>query len=251
MLHDSRFSAFNLQFQDMGLILCIETGTDICSVALARDGEMIALRESDLGHDHARKVGVFTQELLREHDIAPDELDAVAVGKGPGSYTGLRIGVSFAKGMCYALGIPLISVDSLRSLAACLVEEHEAGIVDVENWDDTILCPMIDARRMEVYAELFDTSLVPQSEVVAEVVTDKSFFEVQLRRKKLLIFGSGAEKCRGVLEWADYAEVAPSARGLCAEAERKLQAGEKEDVAYFEPFYLKDFVVTASKKKLF
>lgn len=251
MLHDSRFLAFNLQFQDMGLILCIETGTDICSVALARDGEMIALRESDLGHDHARKVGVFTQELLREHDIAPDELDAVAVGKGPGSYTGLRIGVSFAKGMCYALGIPLISVDSLRSLAACLVEEHEAGIIDVENWDDTILCPMIDARRMEVYAELFDTSLVPQSEVVAEVVTDKSFFEVQLRRKKLLIFGSGAEKCRGVLEWADYAEVAPSARGLCAEAERKLQAGEKEDVAYFEPFYLKDFVVTASKKKLF
>lgn len=251
MLHDSRFSAFNLQFQDMGLILCIETGTDICSVALARDGEMIALRESDLGHDHARKVGVFTQELLREHDIAPDELDAVAVGKGPGSYTGLRIGVSFAKGMCYALGIPLISVDSLRSLAACLVEEHEAGIIDVENWDDTILCPMIDARRMEVYAELFYTSLVPQSEVVAEVVTDKSFFEVQLRRKKLLIFGSGAEKCRGVLEWADYAEVAPSARGLCAEAERKLQAGEKEDVAYFEPFYLKDFVVTTSKKKLF
>lgn len=251
MLHDSRFLAFNLQFQDMGLILCIETGTDICSVALARDGEMIALRESDLGHDHARKVGVFTQELLREHDIAPDELDAVAVGKGPGSYTGLRIGVSFAKGMCYALGIPLISVDSLRSLAACLVEEHEAGIIDVENWDDTILCPMIDARRMEVYAELFDTSLVPQSEVVAEVVTDKSFFEVQLRRKKLLIFGSGAEKCMGVLEWADYAEVAPSARGLCAEAERKLQAGEKEDVAYFEPFYLKDFVVTASKKKLF
>ncbi len=251
MLHDSRFSAFNLQFQDMGLILCIETGTDICSVALARDGEMIALRESDLGHDHARKVGVFTQELLREHDIAPDELDAVAVGKGPGSYTGLRIGVSFAKGMCYALGIPLISVDSLRSLAACLVEEHEAGIIDVEDWDNTILCPMIDARRMEVYAELFDTSLVPQSEVVAEVVTDKSFFEVQLRRKKLLIFGSGAEKCRGVLEWADYAEVAPSARGLCAEAERKLQAGEKEDVAYFEPFYLKDFVVTASKKKLF
>lgn len=251
MLHNSRFLAFNLQFQDMGLILCIETGTDICSVALARDGEMIALRESDLGHDHARKVGVFTQELLREHDIAPDELDAVAVGKGPGSYTGLRIGVSFAKGMCYALGIPLISVDSLRSLAACLVEEHEAGIIDVENWDDTILCPMIDARRMEVYAELFDTSLVPQSEVVAEVVTDKSFFEVQLRRKKLVIFGSGAEKCRGVLEWADYAEVAPSARGLCAEAERKLQAGEKEDVAYFEPFYLKDFVVTASKKKLF
>lgn len=235
----------------MGLILCIETGTDICSVALAEDGQMIALRESDLGHDHARKVGVFTQELLREHNISPDELDAVAVGKGPGSYTGLRIGVSFAKGMCYALGIPLLAIDSLRSLAACLVEEHQAGIVDIVDWDNTLLCPMIDARRMEVYAELFDTELVPQSGVVAEVVTDRSFSEVLLQRKRLVIFGNGAAKCEGILEWAQYVNIAPSARGLCAEAERKLQAGEIEDVAYFEPFYLKDFIVTASKKKLF
>ncbi len=235
----------------MGLILCIETGTDICSVALAKDGEMIALRESDLGKDHARKVGVFTQELLQENGIEPDELDAVAVGRGPGSYTGLRIGVSFAKGMCYALGIPLIAIDSLRSLAACLVEEVEAGIVDIEEWDRAVLCPMIDARRMEVYAELFDTNLNPRSEVVAEVVDDKSFSEVLLDFKRLVIFGNGAEKCCGILEWADYVNVAPSARGLCAEAERKLQAGEVEDVAYFEPFYLKDFVVTASKKKLF
>lgn len=235
----------------MGLILCIETGTDICSVALAKDGEMIALRESDLGKDHARKVGVFTRELLQEHGIEPDELDAVAVGKGPGSYTGLRIGVSFAKGMCYALGIPLIAIDSLRSLAACLVEEVEAGIVDIEDWERTVLCPMIDARRMEVYAELFDTNLTPRSEVVAEVVTDKSFSEVLLDYKKLVIFGNGAEKCSGILEWAECVSVAPSARGLCAEAERKLQAGEVEDVAYFEPFYLKDFIVTASKKRLF
>ena len=235
----------------MALILCIETGTDICSVALARDGEMIALRESDLGHEHARKVAVFTQELLREHNIAPDELDAVAVGKGPGSYTGLRIGVSFAKGLCYALGIPLLAIGSLRSLAACLVEEHEAGIVDVEDWDNSVLCPMIDARRMEVYAEMFDTRLAPLSPVVAEVVEDTSFGEVLLWRKKLVIFGNGAEKCANVLEWAQYVNVAPSARGLCAEAERKLQAGETEDVAYFEPFYLKDFIVTASKKKLF
>ena len=235
----------------MGLILCIETGTDICSVALAKDGEMIALRESDLGKDHARKVGVFTRELLQEHSIEPDELDAVAVGKGPGSYTGLRIGVSFAKGMCYALGIPLIAIDSLRSLAACLVEEVEAGIVDIEEWERTVLCPMIDARRMEVYAELFDTNLTPRSEVMAEVVDDKSFSEVLLDFKKLVIFGNGAEKCSGILEWAECVSVAPSARGLCAEAERKLQAGEVEDVAYFEPFYLKDFIVTASKKRLF
>jgi tRNA threonylcarbamoyladenosine biosynthesis protein TsaB len=235
----------------MGLILCIETGTDICSVALARDGEMIALRESDLGKDHARKVGVFTQELLRENNIEPDELDAVAVGKGPGSYTGLRIGVSFAKGLCYALGIPLIAVDSLRSLSACLAEEVEAGILTIEDWDQAALCPMIDARRMEVYAELFDTKLNPLSEVVAEVVTDRSFYDILLTHKKPIIFGNGAEKCSGILEWAEYVSVAPSARGLCAEAERRLQAGQTEDVAYFEPFYLKDFIVTASKKKLF
>lgn len=220
-------------------------------MALARDGEMIALRESDLGKDHARKVGVFTQELLREHDIAPDELDAVAVGKGPGSYTGLRIGVSFAKGLCYALGIPLLAIDSLRSLAACLVEEVEAGIVDIEDWERVALCPMIDARRMEVYAELFDNQLNPLSEVVAEVVHDRSFSEVLLEGRKLVIFGNGAEKCSGILEWAECVNVAPSARGLCAEAERRLQAGQTEDVAYFEPFYLKDFIVTASKKKLF
>ena len=235
----------------MSLILCIETGTDICSVALARDGQMIALRESDLGKDHARKVGVFTEELLREHNISPDELDAVAVGKGPGSYTGLRIGVSFAKGMCYALGIPLVAIGSLRSLAACLVEEVEAGILDIDEWERVALCPMIDARRMEVYAELFDTSLNPLGEVVAEVVTDKSFSEVLLDNRKLVIFGNGAPKCSGILEWAECVNVAPSARGLCAEAERKLAAGQTEDVAYFEPFYLKDFVVTASKKKLF
>lgn len=235
----------------MSLILCIETGTDICSVALSRDGKMVALRESDMGKDHARKVGVFTQELLRENGIEPDELDAVAVGKGPGSYTGLRIGVSFAKGLCYALGIPLIAIDSLRSLAACLVEEVEVGILDIEDWEQTALCPMIDARRMEVYAELFDTKLNPLSEVVAEVVTDRSFYDVLLTHKKLVIFGNGAEKCSGILEWAEYVSVAPSARGLCAEAERRLQAGQTEDVAYFEPFYLKDFIVTASKKKLF
>ena len=235
----------------MALILCIEAGTDICSVALARDGEMIALRESDLGKDHARKVGVFTRELLDEHNVDPDELDAVAVGKGPGSYTGLRIGVSFAKGLCYALGIPLLAIDSLRSLAACLVEEHEAGIIDLPEWENTILCPMIDARRMEVYAELFDTNLNPRSEVVAEVVGDRSFSQVLVDGHRLVIFGNGAEKCRGILEWAEYVNVAPSARGLCAEAERKFAAGEVEDVAYFEPFYLKDFIVTASKKKLF
>ena len=134
----------------MALILCIETGTDICSVGLSRDGELVSLRESDEGRDHAKRVGVFVDELLRENGIAPDELEAIAVGMGPGSYTGLRIGVSFAKGMCYGLQIPLVAVGSLDALAEVAIEDNEAGILNVKNWDNAVLCPMVDARRMEV-----------------------------------------------------------------------------------------------------
>ncbi len=145
----------------MALILCIETGTDVCSVGIARDGRLLSLRESDEGRDHARKVGVFVDELLRENRLSPDELDAVAVGKGPGSYTGLRIGVSFAKGLCYGIRKPLIAVGSLDALAEVAREDYEAGIVDVDDWESARLCPMVDARRMEVYARVFDTTGAP------------------------------------------------------------------------------------------
>ena len=233
----------------MALILCIETGTDICSVGLSRDGELISLRESDEGRDHAKRVGVFVDELLRENDIAPDELDAIAVGMGPGSYTGLRIGVSFAKGMCYGLQIPLVAVGSLDALAAVAIEDNEAGILDVENWDDAILCPMVDARRMEVYTRLFNAQGEPVSEVSAEIVTEESFAEWR-KEKQLVIFGNGAAKCCEVLPDATYINITPSARGLARLAEQRLQEGKTEDIAYFEPFYLKDFVVIPSKKKL-
>ena len=133
--------------KDMSLILCIETGTDICSVGLARDGELISLRESDQGRDHARQVGVFVDELLSQTGIAPEELDAVAVGKGPGSYTGLRIGVSFAKGLCYGLRIPLVAIGSLDALTEVAKEDYEAGILSVDRWEEACLCPMVDARR--------------------------------------------------------------------------------------------------------
>ena len=233
----------------MALILCIETGTDICSVGLSKDGELISLRESDEGRDHAKRVGVFVDELLRENDVAPDELDAIAVGMGPGSYTGLRIGVSFAKGMCYGLQIPLVAVGSLDALAAVAIEDNEAGILDVENWDDAILCPMVDARRMEVYTRLFNAKGEPQSEVSAEIVTEESFAEWR-KEKQLVIFGNGAAKCQKVLPDATYINITPSARGLARLAEKSLQEGKTEDIAYFEPFYLKDFVVIPSKKKL-
>ena len=233
----------------MSLILCIETGTDICSVGIARDGELISLRESDEGRDHAKRVGVFVDELLRETGVQPDELEAVAVGMGPGSYTGLRIGVSFAKGLCYGLNIPLIAVGSLDALAEVAIEDNEAGILDVKNWDEAVLCPMVDARRMEVYTQIFNTDGEALSEVSAEVVDESSFAELRAKGK-MVLFGNGAKKCAEVLSNTLYVGVAPSARGIVRLAEEAFDAGETEDIAYFEPFYLKDFVVIPSKKKL-
>ena len=233
----------------MALILAIETGTDICSVALIRDGELIALRESDEERNHAKKIAVFVDELLREYDIAAEELDAVAVSKGPGSYTGLRIGVSFAKGLCYGQNIPLVAVGSLDSLVEVAREDFEAGIIDIEQWDNALLCPMIDARRMEVYTQLFDTDGVAQSEVEAKIIDEESFSE-ERKDRPFVIFGNGAKKCTEVLEGATFIEVVPSARGMARLAERAFAEGKTEDVAYFEPFYLKDFVVGTAKKSL-
>lgn len=236
----------------MSLILCIETGTGVCSVALARDGQLIALRESGEGRDHARKVAVFADELLKANRVEPHELDAVAVSEGPGSYTGLRIGVSFAKGLCYALGKPLVAVGSLESLARVAVQSYERGELKAADWSATLLCPMIDARRMEVYTRVFDTEMNPLSEVTAEVVTGESFGGFIGTGREFLIFGDGAAKCVGVLpeQGVRLIDVVPSASGLCSEAQRRLDAGDTVDIAYFEPMYLKDFVVTTSRKKV-
>lgn len=235
----------------MALILSIETGTDICSVALSNDGELMALRESNEGRDHAKKVAIFVDELLKETGVQPADLDAIAVGKGPGSYTGLRIGVSFAKGMCYALNIPLISVGSLDALVQVAREDYDAGIVDIEDedWSKATLCPMVDARRMEVYTQLFTTHGAPQSDVSAEIVTEETFADVRANGK-LVIFGNGAQKCCEVLPDALYISITPSARGIVALAEQAFNNNKFEDIAYFEPFYLKDFLVIPSKKKL-
>ena len=233
----------------MSLILCVETGTDICSVGIARDGELMSLRESDQGRDHAKQVAVFVDELLRETGVKPDELDAVAVGMGPGSYTGLRIGVSFAKGLCYGLNIPLLAVGSLEALTDVAIKDYEAGIIQVEGWDEALLCPMVDARRMEVYTQIFNSRCEAQSEVSAEIITEDSFSQWRAKGK-LVIFGNGAAKCQEMLPDAIYIDVAPSARGLTRIAHQLFEAGKTVDIAYFEPFYLKDFVVIPSKKKL-
>ena len=236
----------------MSLILCIETGTDICSVGIARDGELISLRESDEGRDHAKRVGVFVDELLRETGVLPDELDAVAVGMGPGSYTGLRIGVSFAKGLCYALDIPLIAIGSLDALAEVAREDFEAGILDVEetDWTQAKLCPMVDARRMEVYAAVYDRALNVVKETAPVVVDDAAFADL-LEKHPVYFFGNGADKCEGVIEHpnAHFIDgIKPVAKNMMPLAEREHAMGAFQDVAYFEPFYLKDFVAIKSNK---
>lgn len=236
----------------MANILCIETSAGVCSVALAVNGETVAVRESDEGRNHAGNIGVFADEILRANDLNPDDLDAVAVSAGPGSYTGLRIGVSFAKGLCYGLQIPLISVGSLTSLFEVARENHQVGVVSVGEWNRSVLVPMIDARRMEVYTCAFDSEGESLTEVEAKIIDSESFAELRERVSaqggEFVIFGDGAAKCREVLEGVRYIEVAPSACGLSRPAQRAYDREQWEDIAYFEPFYLKDFVVTKSQK---
>ncbi|MDR2936997.1 MAG: tRNA (adenosine(37)-N6)-threonylcarbamoyltransferase complex dimerization subunit type 1 TsaB [Rikenellaceae bacterium] len=236
----------------MSMILNIETGTEVCSVALTENGRLISLRESGTGRQHARQLALYIDEIFRELDIDPHDLDAIAVGQGPGSYTGLRIGVSLAKGLSYGLGIPLIAVSTLGSMARVALEDFEAGVLELHHPDRLYLCPMIDARRMEVYAQVFDQALHPVTEVEAVIVDGTSYATLAAERE-FVIFGSGAQKCADVMTMPNvhYVEVAHSARGMAAFSDRAFQQGDFVDTAYFEPFYLKDFVVTTSAKKLF
>lgn len=226
----------------MAIILSIESGTSVCSISITRDGEVLGLRESFEGRDHARQVASFTSELLEECGVKSSELSAVAVSMGPGSYTGLRIGVSFAKGLCHGLNIPLIGVGSLEALVRSAIIKYGDEIPA-----KATLRPMIDARRMEVYTQRFSGDGEVKSNVSAEVVAEGSFGE----DKDLIIFGDGAAKCVEVVPAAKLLEVTPSAIGVAAVAHEKLKRNETEDVAYFEPFYLKDVVVTKSKKRFF
>ncbi len=234
------------------MILSIETGGDICSVALSKDNELISLRESDGGKNHAKDVALFIQEIFQENDIDGKDLKAVAVSKGPGSYTGLRIGVSVAKGLCYGANIPLIAVNSLESLAAIAIEEFNEGLLDVDSLEGAILCPMLDARRMEVYEQLYTSSCEPLTEVNAHIITPESFIE-RSNSDKFIIFGSGAEKCVETLshiKGLKYINIASSARGVASRAHIAYKRGEFEDFAYFEPMYLKEFVAGKPKKLL-
>lgn len=223
----------------MGLILNLETATTNCSVCLAKDGEVIAIRENNTpNYSHAEQLHVFIDECLWETNYSPKDLDAIAVSKGPGSYTGLRIGVSAAKGLCFALDIPLISIATLQSMAS-----------QVSTTESDYLIPVLDARRMEVYSAVFDNRLNTIRETLAEIIDEDSFREYLLKGK-VQFMGSGAEKINDILQNNNvefFSDCVPSSREMAKLSHEKYNRNEFEDVAYFEPYYLKDFMVTKKK----
>ncbi len=217
----------------MAILLHLETSTKVCSVALSRDGELLAIEElEEAGYSHGENLTIFVQRVLERAHISMNELNGISVASGPGSYTGLRIGVSTAKGLCYSLNIPLIAVDSLSALAA------------LDNSGQT-KCALIDARRMEVYNCFFDAQGNKLKEISADIIDEDSYREFE----PFTYFGDGAQKLEDV--WKERnctinTEIKSSAKGQVKIAHQKFQNSDFKDVAYFEPFYLKDFI--AGKK---
>ena len=228
----------------MSLILQIETATTCCSVALAKDGKILRVKEVNVRNAHAEVITKFIEELMFTKGLQYSKLDAIAVSCGPGSYTGLRIGISTAKGLCFALDKPLIAIDTLTAM--CYGAKNLMGV----GYDKSLLlCPMIDARRMEVYTALFDINIKTIKPTAAEIIDEHSFNEL-IGKQPILFFGDGAEKCRTVFNKNLEAKFLPdflnSASHLTELAYQKYIHQEFEDVALFEPYYLKDFI--AGKK---
>ena len=224
----------------MDNILLIETSTALCSVALAQDGAITSYRESSAPKAHASLTAVFIQEMLAERGLTLADCDAICVSKGPGSYTGLRVGVSTAKGLCFGSGKPLLAVGTLDTLVA-QVETQE---------DYRYIIPMIDARRMEVYTAVFENGV--QITETAPMVIDETSFAEYLEQGPCLFIGDGAGKCADVIKHpnAQFCQCWPKASAMLEPAMAAYKEKRFEDVAYFEPFYLKEFVATVSKKKL-
>ena len=223
----------------MERIILIETSTALCSVALAEDGAIVDYRESSAPKAHASLTAVFIQEMLSERGLSISDCDAVCVSMGPGSYTGLRVGVSTAKGLCFGSGKPLLAVGTLDTLVA------------QADSDARFIIPMVDARRMEVYTAVFENGI--QLTETAPVIIDENSFAEYLEQGPCLFIGDGAGKCADVIKHqnASFCQCWPKASSMLSPATAAYKEKRFEDVAYFEPFYLKEFVATVSKKKLF
>jgi tRNA threonylcarbamoyladenosine biosynthesis protein TsaB len=228
----------------MAYILCLETATEICSVALLKNDVVIALQENHEGNSHATQITLLIEAVMKKSNIELNQLNAIAVSKGPGSYTGLRVGVSTAKGLCFALNIPLIATNTLHSLAQYLLST-------INHQPSTILCPMLDARRMEVYCTLLDEQLNEVEKTQAKII-DENSFTTELNKHKIYFFGNGSSKCKTIITHPNAIfidDIKCSANGMAVLAHEAFIQKQFEDVAYFEPFYLKDFVGTVAKKK--
>lgn len=222
----------------MTYILNLETATKNCSVSISQNGQTILCKEmAEAGYSHAEKLHVFIEDCIKESNISFKDLSAIAVSQGPGSYTGLRIGVSAAKGLCFALDLPLIAVDTLQVLASKL------------SISDGVIIPMIDARRMEVYSAIFNAKYEKVREVQAEILIENSFEQIS---ESIHFVGDCAEKAKTVLTKSNFIFheeiIYPSANEMSELSYKKFQENNFEDVAYFEPYYLKDFMATVSKK---
>ena len=230
----------------MALILNLETATTVCSVSLAKDGDLLAYKDLNGNYSHAENLTLFVEDVLKQANINLSEIDAIAVSKGPGSYTGLRIGVSAAKGFCYSLNKPLIAINTLQHLSLAVSENLTSHI----SRPNSIFCPMIDARRMEVYCAIFDADNNEIKATSAEIIDETSFSD-SLEKNQMIFFGDGSAKCKDVLSQNKNAifidGIVPSAKNMISLSEKAFINKQFEDVAYFEPFYLKDFV--AGKKK--
>jgi tRNA threonylcarbamoyladenosine biosynthesis protein TsaB len=224
----------------LAIILNIETSTKNCSVSIADTGKIIAIKELNNGnYSHAEVLHPFIENILAQGGISKDKIDAIAVSKGPGSYTGLRIGVSAAKGLSFALSIPLISIDTLTALSFAI------------SIDKGLIVPMLDARRLEVYSAIFDKQHQKIREIKAEIIDENSFLTV-LEQGEVHFLGDGAHKCKEIITHRNAVfvdDMFPSSREMALLSYHKFKKNDFEDLAYFEPFYLKDFIVIPEKKK--